>query len=394
MPTPTINQPAPAHAGKAPPVLIPFTRAARKKTRMISNMSATPGASIQQLPPLQIPANGYLRRLILDVTCTITGNIATVAFANDAPFSAFTQVSLAAANGDSLINPLSGFTLSRLQKYGCFSMGSQDAAPEADPNYYAAVGAVANGGSFHFQLNIPVEVDERDGLCALPNMAANQSFLLNMFLNTSGSIYATAPTTLAPVNISITAEYWAAPAPVNAQGIAQQTAPRVANAVNLLQTQMPTITPSSDQTVQLLNVGNTIRFIYFELRTAAGVRTDVDWPNLMNILVNNDLWLAKTKNNWQRQLGHDYKLVGPVSATPSTGNLDTGVFILDDFINSGSAGNVASASSNRDLMLVTGSGTALNIEAVIWGGNASQLLVVTNALRIPDPASFYAPQGV
>jgi len=80
-------------------------------------------------------------------------NAANVAFNADGPFAALTQISLAAANGDSLINPLSG-SRSRLQKYGCF--GSQGSfAPEVDPSYSVTTGAVATGGSFHFQVRFP-----------------------------------------------------------------------------------------------------------------------------------------------------------------------------------------------------------------------------------------------
>lgn len=399
MPAPTLARPASngasSHNANQPaPALIPFTRAARKKRRQAFQLTYTPTAAVQQLPVIQVPANGYLRRLIIDVTATTAANAAATAFQNDAPFSALTQISMSAANGDSLINPVGGFTAAMLQKYGCFSRtGAAD--PLRDPTYSVTTGAGGTGGSFHFQLDIPVEVDARDGLCALPNMAANQAFNLQLFGAPLNQIYSTQPTTAPTVVIIVTAEYWAAPATVNAQGIAQQTSPRVRNAVSLLQTQTPAITASTDQTVPLTNVGNTIRFLYFELRTAAGVRTDADWPTVFNLLVNNDLWDYKTKNNWRRQMAYNYGLTAGVANTPTLNSLDTGVWVYTDFMNDGSQGSdIASSSANRDLMLVTGSGTALSIEAQNWGANASQLLVVTNALRIPDPTSFYAPFGV
>jgi hypothetical protein len=348
-------------------------------------------AAVQQINPIQIPANGYIKRLTVDVVATTSANAAAVAFQNDAPFSALTQISVAAANGDSLVNPISGFTAVMLGKYGAFgTTGRRD--PIADPVYSAVSGAGGTGGSFHYQFDIPFEIDPRDALCALPNMAANQAFLLQLFMNASSAVYSTAPTTLPSVTITVTAEYWAAPAAANAQGVPQQTAPRVANAVSLIQTQTPAIVPSSDQTIPLINVGNTIRFLYFEARTAAGARTDADWPNVFNLLVNNDLWLYKTKSNWKRQMANEYGYTAGISATPAINTLDTGVYVLTDFMNDGGqGGNLVSSAANRDLMLVTGSGTALSIEAQNWGASISSLLVVTNALRIPDPSGFYAP---
>lgn len=401
MPAPTLAKPAangpqtsPASSAQATPALIPFTRAARKKRRQVIQQAYTITAAAQQLPVIQIPANGYLKSLTLDVVATAAANAANVAFANDAPFSSLSQITMSAANGDTLIVPVSGFTAAMQQKYGAFG-NSFAFDPLADPNYSVTTGAVAAGGSFHYQITVPVEVDPRDGLCALPNMAANQSFNLQLFAAGSGAIYTTNPTTLPPVTITVTAEYWAAPATTNAQGIPQQTSPRVRNAVSLLQSDTPAIVGGSDQTVRLINVGNTIRYLYFELRTAAGVRTDADWPTVFNLLVNNDLWDYKTKDNWRRQMAQEYDLTGGVSNTPTLNHLDTGVWVYTDFMNDGAQGSsVVSSSANRDLMLVTGSGTALSFEAQSWGANASQLLVITNALRIPDPTAFYAPFGI
>jgi hypothetical protein len=405
MPAPTLTRPAQAAATpngassakstQAAPPMIPFTRAARKKSRLIGQIGPVQlGAGLQQIAPLQVPANGYLRNLILDVTLTETGtNAATVAFQNDAPFNVLQQISLAAANGDSLINPIDGFTLAMVNKYGVF--GSQLQDPLYDPTFTKVTGSGATGGSAHFQLKVPVEIDPRDALGALANMAANQSFLLQMFANTSGQVYSTPPTNPVNLTITVTAEYWAAPSGTNPQGIPQQTTPRCNNVVSLLQTQTPPIVASTDQTIQLVNVGNTVRWIMLILRTAGGVRDEADWPNVMNLLVNNDLWEYKTKNNWRREMAFNYELFGGVQAVPTVNCLDNGVYVLTSFTNDGASGGaVASSSANRDLMLVTGSGTALNIEAQNWGASAGSLLVLTNALRIPDPTSFYAPFGI
>lgn len=397
MPAPTLSAskpaaPAPGNA-KAPAVIIPFTRAARKKSRIVTTISATLSSAIQQLAPIQLPAGGYLRKVELEVVSVAAGNLANVAFNGDGPFAVFNSIGVQAANGDTIHPNMSGFTWSRLQKYGCFSANGGN-APESDPIYSITTGTGSTGGSFTYIQDVPFEIDERDALGALPNMASNQSFNLNIALGTLAQVYGTAPTNAPTVTITITMHYWAVPAAVNSAGIAQQTTPPVTNLVSLTQSQQPSITPSTDQTILSVNVGNTVRFIYFELRTAAGVRTDADWPTLFNLLVNNDIWMQKRKLGWKRQLGKLYGLTGAANANPTAGALDNGVFVLSDFMNSGSPGNIASGASNRDLMLVTASATALAFEFNQFGASASQLIIVTNSLRVPDASSFYRPQGV
>jgi len=71
------------------------------------------------------------------------------------------------------------------------------------------------------------------------------------------------------------------------------------------------------------------------------------------------------------------------------------VFVATDFMNDGSSGdsNVDGA-SNRNLFLVTGSGTAFNIEAVSWGAAASSLLVIENVIRPASPQAMYQPNWI
>lgn len=389
-----VGQSAPPQTAQAAVPAIPFTRAARKKSRLIGSFGPTAlTAASQQLAPIQVPANGYLRKLVLDITGTTAGNAATVVFQNDAPFNVIQQLIFSAANGDSIINSIDGFVLYVLNKYGAFA--NQGTDPMRDPTFSKTTGAGATGGSFHFQVDVPVEFDSRDAAGALTNMAANQSFLLQLFLNNIASLYTVAPTNPATVTITITAEYWAAPASSNSQGIPQATAPMCNGLVSLVQTQTPPITPSTDQTIQLTNVGNTIRLLFFILRTAGGVRSETDWPNIMQVSVNNDVWNFKTKNNWRNDMADQYQLYNGITAAPTAGALDNGVYVYTDFVNDGEAGdNLVSGASNRDLMLVTNSASALNVEAQNWGATAGQLLVVTNSLRVPDAAGFYHPFGI
>lgn len=399
---PTMARPADAPSQPAPSAanvpMIPFTRAARKKTRTIGQygpFNVTAASGVNQLAPIQVPANGYLRALILDITGAAIGtNAAAVAFQNDGPLSCIQGLSFAAANGDSIQNQLDGFAQGMVNKYGGFSCtGAND--PLADPTFTKITGGGATGGGFHYQIEVPCEFDARDGAGSFANMAANQSFNLNIWLNTLAAIFTTLPTNGITITIQVTAKYWAAPAAENQSGIPQATAPRCNNLVSLLQTQTPPVAPGTDQGIQLLNVGNVVRFIMFIARTAAGARTDADWPNIMQFLVNNDIFNFYTKNNWRRQMAIDYDLFGGITAFPTLNCLDTGVYVITDFMNDGSSGDEkVSGASNRDLMLVTGSGTALGVDMQNWGASVASLQIITNALRVPDTAAFYAPFGV
>lgn len=386
------GQSAPSSTATVP--VIPFTRAARKKNRLIGTYGPfTLSANAQQLAPIQVPANGYLRRIWLDVTVTAAGNAAAVALANDAPFNLFSQIQFAAANGDTIISTVDGFTLYCVNKYGAHALNSYD--PVRDPNYSVVTGTGATGGSMSFRLYVPCELDARDATGALANMAANQAFNLNLWLNTLANIFTTAPTAAPTVTIQVSADYWAAPAAQNPQGVAQATAPLCNGLVSLIQTETPPIVANTDQTLQLHNVGNTVRYLMFILRNGSGVRTETDWPSTLQFAVNNDVWRFFTKNLWRNYMANAYGYFNGISANPQAGKLDNGVFVVMDFMDDGADGNGrVTPGQNRDLMLVTGSATALNIEAQNWGAGAGSLLVVTNALRVPDPTAFYHPFGM
>jgi hypothetical protein len=394
-PAPTVApRTAPQAQGtrNAPVPVIPFTRASRKKSRLAGQWGPiTLNTAQQALPPIQLPAAGFARNIRLTVTGTTAGNSAATAFNADGPFNLLQQVSVLSANGDSLISPIDGFVLYVLNKYGCFASGTFD--PVSVPSYSVTTGSGATGGSFKFEIVIPFEVDSRDAFCALQNMAANQSFLLQLSLNSIANLYTTAPTNAPAVSITAVMEYWAAPAANTATGEVQATFPPGNGSVSLIQTQTPSINPGTAQNIQLLNVGNTIRLPIFILRTSAGVRTEADWPSTTQFYVNNDPWLYKTKDQWRTDMARDYRLTGGLSATPALNTLDNGVFVLSDFINEGASGDhKADGSSNRNLFLVTGSATAFNIEASTpWGASASSLLCVQNTIRPSSPQAMYTP---
>lgn len=406
MPAPTVGrttvQAAPAQTGgtqqsaaaQQTQPTIPFTRAARKKSRLLGQWGPTTlNTSQQALPIIQAGVGGYLRYLELTVQIASTGNSAAVAFNADGPFNILQGISFTSPNGDSIISLLDGFGLFALNKYGAFATGKYDSVQS--PSYSVTTGAGATGGSAQFVLRIPIELDSRDAFACLKNMAANQQFALQVSLNNIASVYTTAPTAAPTVTITAVMNYWSAPNGTNSDGIPQATAPLGDGTVSLIQTQTPPITAGSQQNIQMLNVGNTIRFPLFILRNGSGVRTEVDWPAVTNFYVNNDLWMYKRKEQWRQQHAFEYGYINGVTATPTANALDNGVYPFTDFINDGDAGDsTVNGSQNRNLWLVTGPATAFNIEAVNWGAAANQLQIIQNVVRPSSPQALYAPQLV
>lgn len=381
---------APAKA--APKMPIPFARAARmKKNLSFSIGPVSLGAGAQPFGPIQIPANGYLRALNLDVTVTVADNdAAVVAFEPDAPYNLFQQISVVTSSGDSLIVSMSGYSLAQAIKFGAFGQET----PYCDPAHFGGAAMVtgdgATGGSFSFRLRVPFEIDASSGFCSLPNMAANRSYNLQGLFNSLAAIYTVAPDGTAPVvNVKGTAEYWSVPNDTNAQGDVQQTAPVGNGSFHALQVQTIPINAGSG-IYQLTNVGNVIRQIIFIYRDSDGVRSTLaNWPDVSEILLNNDQLFYLTKNDWTNDLNNNGWIGQPsLPATASDGELDSGVFPLIQFAAPGET--VTMHDGPRNQYLPTLDATLLQIRGTAWG-EAGTLEVITSSIVPKSADALYAP---
>lgn len=394
---PASSQPAAAQSNavaqqaQAP---IPFTRASRQKSFLpftISNVTLT--AAQQTIGPIEIAPAGYIRYIELQVTATTSGNAATVAFAADAPWNLIQGMFVYNSAGDTIQVPLDGYTVYVQNKYGCLSQNPPNNDPKKDPNYGSGpvTGAGGNGGSFVFVVRIPWEIDARDALCALPNMAANKSYQLGFTLNASTAIYTTPPTSQPVISIAAVVHYWHAPDQANANGYPQQTAPRGNGSLSMWRTQQPTVNAGTDQYIQLLNVGNVLRCVFFILRNGSGVRDSVDWPALVQIVLNNDVMFYEPAGLLKRDIVQAYGLDGSL-ALDSKNGLDTGVFPLPYTLWDGADGvGVAAAGNNRDHWLPTLDTTLLQLHASSWGGSAGQLNILTNEIKPASSQAIYSP---
>jgi hypothetical protein len=335
-----------------------------------------------QLGPIQIPAAGYLRYIELTVTGTTSGNAATVAFATDGPFSVLAYLSVQNAAGDTIIVPITGYQLMLINKWG--AMGEDP--PFCDPRisgYSVTTGAGGTGGSFAFTLRIPCEIDPHDAFGAVPNLAANKSYQVQLILAPTGSVYSTAPTTPPTINITGVAQFWTQPNPMNGVGTPQQVAPLGAGSVSMWRLQTIPVT-QGDKIFQLTNVGNVIRAAIFTLRTGAGARDSADIPATWQIILNNDTLFYLPDAMWtgDMQSSSGYTTAGADLA----GSLDTGVRVWHYMLEQN--GRVR-CDGPRDQYLPTLDATLLQVRGTSFGAGAATLEVLTNEIKPTSAAALY-----
>lgn len=384
---PTVNKGQAAQKQAAPQV--PFTRAAREKSKQAFRIgSVTLTAAQQTLNPIQVPPGGFLKFIDVSVTCTTTANAAAVSFAADGPWNVLSYVDLRNSAGDSIIVPLNGYQLYLVNKYGALGIDPPFNDPRRSPAFSTTTGAVGAGGSFSFILRIPLEIDPRDALAAVPNLAANKSYQLQFALNANASIYTVAPTTPGGVVIEGVMGYWSQPNQMNGAQINQAVAPLGNGSLSLWRLQNETVA-AGEKLTQLLNVGNVIRLAIFCLRTAAGVRSAADWSTVAQLILNDDIMNYIPLTFWQHYMAQDYGF--NTGAVEAAGGLDNGVFVVSDWNNQ--RGKVL-ADGPRDQYLVTYNTTLLQIRNTVFGATASNLEIITNDIKPTSAIALYSPNVV
>jgi hypothetical protein len=364
----------------------PFVRASAQHTEPTGyDVSTLMSASVQTLPDIQVPAYGFLRSIILVVTTT--GSAGTSVFGPDAPWNALQNIVLQEPNGAQIANFPSGYDLYLANKFGGYQSSND---PRLSANYITTPA----GGAFSFALRIPVEIDLRSGLGALPNQNSGALFRVKLNLaSTSTSPAGTAlyttvpPTTLPTVRVRAYAEEWDQPE-ASTNGVANQTVPPALNTTQYWSRQDFPIN-AGQSNIRLTRMGNYLRNIVFVLRdatTAARLAQDANFPDPATIYydtrpldtVSRAVWLDRLENRY----GYGGYVQGNTITTGAALAGDTGggreysVWPFD-FCHEFDGGV---GFENRDLWLPTYSSTRFEIGGT-WGG-ASTLSVLTNDVTI------------
>lgn len=369
-------------SNQAVAAVVPFIRASAEHREPAGiDVSRLLTTSDQDLGVFDIPAYGYVRSIWLLVTASGgTGGSPAATFPEDSPWTTIKNIALTEPNGSTLSLFNSGYDLYLANKWGGYRW-SGGADPKASP-VYAAPGATF--ASYSFALRIPVELNLRDALGALPNQNAAATFKLRMSLAAVAQIATgTLPTTLPTVRVRAYLEAWDQPE-ISSAGATNEVTPPAMNTTQFWSPQVFNVS-AGQQTIRLTRVGNYIRNLVFVLRRAGTSRANgnSDIPDPTTLYLDTRPLDIIEPNNWRNQMYERTGFGGAVGATvpanDSPQGLDNGVFVYD-FMHEfdGSLGH-----ENRDLWLPTLGSTRLEIQGNF--ANAGTLTVLTNDVAIAGP---------
>lgn len=362
-----------ARSGNAQAVvaMVPFIRASSEHREPAGiDVSRLLTGADQDLGVFDIPAYGYLRSVLLVVTSS-GGSGGSATTAEDGPWSALKSIAITEPNGATIVQFNSGYDLKMACKWGGYRT-PEGADPQASPTF-SAVNATT--GQFAFVLRLPIELNLRDSLGALPNQNAAATFKLRVTLAASTAIYATPPaTTLPTVRVRAFIEAWDQPENQSA-GQTNQVTPPAMNTTQFWSTQVYNIN-SGAQTVRLTRVGNYLRNLIFIFRTSTRAAADPLFPDPLTVYLDTRPLDIIERNNFKYQMYERSGFGAVLIANDAARGLDNGVYVYD-FMHEfdGAIGR-----ENRDLWLPTLGSTRLELQGSF--GGAGTLTVLTNDVAI------------
>jgi hypothetical protein len=361
---------------------VPFVRASVEHRESAGyDVSTLQTTSTITLPDVVVPAYGYLRSILLVVTCS-GGAGTSVTKAEDGPFNILSNIILQEPNGAQIANFPSGYDLYLANKFGGYWHHNE---PKQDANYAVGIGS---GMNVSFVMRVPVEVCLRDAVGALPNQNSGAQFRLKMNLAPAATVFGGTLTTPPTVRIRAYTECWDQPED-STDGRPNQTVPPALNTTQYWTRQDFTVN-SGQNTIRLTRVGNLLRNVLFCFRSSSARSTGAtNWADPLTVYYDTRPLDTVTAAMWASQQRERYGYINniaystsAVAGTPiaadSAGGVEAGVFPLDfahEF--GGFVGREL-----RDLWLPTLSSTRLEVQGTF--GAAGVLTVLTNDVTISD----------
>ncbi len=298
LPNLATTQPNNGPTKTAPPVaLIPFSRAAKHHSEQFFDQTFTLGAGVVNVGPVDVVSYGFARRIIVEVDIASSGNTATVALKEDAPWSVFSELALSDVNSGPIFGPLEGFDAYLIHRFGGY-VGQED--PESYPaEVFTALttGAGATAGSGRFTFAIPIEINARDGLGSLANMNASATYKLRATLAALSATFSTPPSGVVTARVRLTLDAWSQPDAFDALSGAPQATLPPANGTTQYWSKTSPVLSAGAQNPKHSRVGNYLRnLIYVYRATSDGTRAtgETALADVLNWYLDSRLWFTHT----------------------------------------------------------------------------------------------------
>lgn len=310
----TVGAQAPEKKGEKTLPTIPFVNAAHEQFELARDLGTKlMTAAVQQLGPVEVPANGYLRNLWILVQAT-GGALGTGVVHEDAPFTALQNISFEDVNGAPILHPVDGYELFLINKWGGYQFFAD---PEAQPEYASGAADL----NFTFALRVPIEISAANALGALSNMNSAANYRLQISLGASTSILSTVGTaTLPSVRVRVYQELWSLPQAFSRDNAPQATEPPLLGTTQYWSKHIVDVS-NGENTIQLSRVGNQIRNLIVVLRNddAAPVRITTEFPDPLRFVWDNRQMFNEPRIYRRRVMAERYRY--------TLGAKDTGVIL-------------------------------------------------------------------
>ena len=370
-----------------------FTVASRPQRRFANTQTVSNLAGSTSFQPIQLPATGFVRKLSLYFTASMTCASAGAVVAGDGPWNLINGITVTDATGQAIQQPISGYNLYLVNKFMTFGSTDNTNIPRAWANPHLgpefAYAATATTGTATFRLDIDFEQDTNTGYGCIPNLDSNASLQLKI----DGAPYTNAfsGTTVSAATLSVrVAQYYWAPVGGMVGNVPAMTTPVGFGDYVETRYETQTVSASAENTVNVTNRGGLIKGIIAVSR-AAGTRTAITAASNVGLLLdNNAIDEGITIEEQQDYLRRTYGYVGAdltTSYAPLTAGvlpgLDRGVVVWP----------FAALSGGRDSWLATRVGSLLQLK-LTPGASATSLEIITLLAQVKDAGAFYAESAL
>ena len=269
MATKTAQRPRTNGAAAAMPV-VPFTAAAHEHTEIAFDETLSPEEAARALSPIDIPAFGYMRHILIEVSTVTAGEDEEEEkkVNADFPFNILSNIQISDVNGAPIFGPLDGYAALWASITGGYA-GRPD--PRVMPFFSGTYEKPA------FLLRIPVEISHFDGFGSLANQNAAASYRLSLTMNSIANL--NGKSKKAPkVRLRVWLEAWSLPNETDIIGRPQAEAPPMLDSAQYHSFFNKNV-PAGAQTTLLVRVGSLIRNLVIIARDEEGARKDGVFPN-------------------------------------------------------------------------------------------------------------------